>query len=358
MKKTSVIQIIDSLNVGGAEVLAVNIANGLSEQKIDSHLCATRNEGALKENLHSDVGYVFLNRKKTIDFKAVRKLNKHIKKHQIKIIHAHSTSSFIAVCIKIINPKIKIIWHDHFGESQFLKKRSVFSIKIFSYFFSVIISVNNDLRKWALKNLKTKDVIFIQNFPVFNNQDKRTTLEGERGKRIIHLAGYRQQKDHLNLLKAFHLVSENHKDWTLHLIGKSYNDEYSDSIQKFIKDHHLSNKVFQYGVCSDIQHILSQATIGVLSSKSEGLPISLLEYGLAKLPAVVTNVGECNLVIKNSCFIVPPSNSAILAKALLLLINSKEKRKILALEINKIVTSNFSKDETVSKLIAIYTKKC
>lgn len=69
MKKTSVIQIIDSLNVGGAEVLAVNIANGLSEQKIDSHLCATRNEGALKENLHSDVGYVFLNRKKPLILK-------------------------------------------------------------------------------------------------------------------------------------------------------------------------------------------------------------------------------------------------------------------------------------------------
>lgn len=209
-----------------------------------------------------------------------------------------------------------------------------------------------------MKNLKTKDVIFIQNFPVFNNQDKRTTLEGEKGKRIIHLAGYRPQKDHLNVLKAFLNISKENDHWTLHLVGKSYGDAYSESIQKFIETEKLNDKVFQYGVCSDIQHILSQATIGVLSSNSEGLPISLLEYGLAKLPAVVTNVGECNLIIKNSNFIVPPSNSAILAKALLLLINSKEKRKILALEINEIVTSNFSKDETVSKLIAIYTKKC
>ena len=64
MNKQSVIQLIDSLNVGGAEVLAVNIANGLSEQEIDSHLCATRSEGILKKNINSDVGYVFLNRKK------------------------------------------------------------------------------------------------------------------------------------------------------------------------------------------------------------------------------------------------------------------------------------------------------
>ena len=31
----NVIQIIDSLSVGGAEMMAVNIANGLSERKIN-----------------------------------------------------------------------------------------------------------------------------------------------------------------------------------------------------------------------------------------------------------------------------------------------------------------------------------
>ena len=299
MKKISVIQIIDSLNVGGAEVLAVNIANGLSEQKVDSHLCTTRAEGALKENINSDVGYVFINRKKTIDFKAIIKLYKYIKKHQIKIIHAHSSSSFIAVCIKVINPKVKIIWHDHYGNSEFLNKRATFSLKIFSYLFSAIISVNSDLKSWAIKKLKVKKVFFIRNFPVFNNQEKNTVLKGCEGKRVVHLAGYRKQKDHLNLLEAFLEISKKHSDWTLHLVGKSYNDDYADSIDRFIEKNKLSNKVFQYGVCSDIQHILSQATIGVLSSKSEGLPISLLEYGLANLPVVATDVGECNLIIKS-----------------------------------------------------------
>lgn len=358
MNKLGVIQIIDSLNVGGAEVLAVNIANGLSEHKIDSHLCVTRKEGILKENINSEVGYVFLNRKKIIDFKAILKLNKYIRKHSIKIVHAHSTSSFIAVCVKIINPKIKIIWHDHFGNSEFLNQRKSHQLKIFSYFFSVIISVNNNLKNWSLKNLKTKNIFFIRNFPFFNNQEKITILKGIEGKIIVHLAGYRKQKDHINLLKAFQIISKEHNDWSLHLIGKSYNDEYSVSINKFIETESLSDKVFQYGVCSDVKNILSQATIGVLSSKSEGLPISLLEYGLAKIPAIVTDVGECNLIIKDSSFIVAPSNSAILANALDVLVNSEEKRKSLALEINEIVGSSFSKEETIVKLMNIYKKHC
>ena len=66
IKKIRVLQLIDSLQVGGAEVLAVNISNSLSKQGIVSHLCATRTEGPLKENLDPTVEYLFLERKKTM----------------------------------------------------------------------------------------------------------------------------------------------------------------------------------------------------------------------------------------------------------------------------------------------------
>ena len=41
-KRIGVLQLIDSLNTGGAEVMAVNIANELYSQGFKSHLCATR----------------------------------------------------------------------------------------------------------------------------------------------------------------------------------------------------------------------------------------------------------------------------------------------------------------------------
>ena len=50
-KHIKVIQIIDSLIPGGAEMMAVNIANGLYELGIASHICTTRMEGALKNNI-------------------------------------------------------------------------------------------------------------------------------------------------------------------------------------------------------------------------------------------------------------------------------------------------------------------
>ena len=89
------------------------------------------------------------------------------------------------------------------------------------------------------------------------------------------------------------------------------------------EENKLENHVFIYGSCADVYHILKQSTIGVLSSKSEGLPVALLEYALAKLPVVATNVGDCNLAISNTDegLLVAPENHQHLAEALISYIN-------------------------------------
>lgn len=312
----------------------------------------------MKDNINREVGYIFLNKNRALDLRAIFKLKRFIKKNNITIIHAHSSSYFIAVCVKLLLPRIKIVWHDHFGNSDFLSKRKKFPISIFSNLFSVIISVNNKLYSWSKKYLYTKNVYFLRNFPVLNEKEKRTTLKGKINYRIVHVAGYRSQKDHINLLRAFKIINEKYQDWTLHLVGQDYQNEYSKEIKKFITNNNLERFVFEYGVCSDIFNILDQSTIGVLSSNSEGLPISLLEYGLARLPIVTTNVGECNLVINDERFIVEPLNSAKLAHAIELLISSEALRKgQIKINYEKVI-SQFSKESFIYNLITIYRSHC
>ena len=136
MKKVKVLQIIDTLSAGGAEVLAVNIANELAKRGVESFLCVTRNEGVLKKTIDRKVGYLFLERKHSIDFFALLKLKFFVKKNQNNIIHAHSTSSFIAFCLKMIYPKVNIIWHDHYGKGEQINSRKSSLLSFFSYFFS------------------------------------------------------------------------------------------------------------------------------------------------------------------------------------------------------------------------------
>ena len=151
-----VIQLIDSLAPGGAERMAVNYANALSDKVSFSGLVATRKEGDLKSQLFPGVSYLFLNRNSTIDLKALFKLRQYVITHRVSFVHAHSSSFLLAVLLKIVNPKIKIVWHDHYGNSEFLKIRKKRVLRLGSLFFHRIITVNELLQKWATQQLFCK----------------------------------------------------------------------------------------------------------------------------------------------------------------------------------------------------------
>ncbi|WP_298880749.1 glycosyltransferase [uncultured Polaribacter sp.] len=356
--KLGVLQVIDSLNTGGAEVLSVNIANLLKKERVNSHICVTRQEGKLKENISSEVGYIFLNRKKIIDLKAILSLKKYIRNHKIKVIHAHSSSVFFAICVKLISFKLKIIWHDHYGENQDLENRSSFFLKIMSYFIENIISVNTNLKQWAENKLYCKNVFFLNNFPIFNNSDEVTFLKGNKGKRIVHLAAFREQKDHETLISAFEIFFKKNKDWSLHLIGNLEKNEYTNKILSLIEAKGLKKHIFVYGSKLDIKHILKQATIGILSSRSEGLPVALLEYGLAKLPVIVTNVGECSKVVvhQKSGLVVNSQSKLELSDAMYTLAKSEVKRDEFKNNHYLNILENYSSQFFIKQVLKIYTK--
>jgi glycosyltransferase involved in cell wall biosynthesis len=354
LKEVRVLQIIDSLNTGGAEVLAINIANYLASLGIHSHLCITRVEGDLLPMVSANVNYLFLNKKKTLDFRAFNTLRKYIAKHKINVIHAHSTSYFVGSCMKLLFPKIKLFWHDHFGNSEFLTPKSRLAVRRMSFLFDGVIVVNKKLLAWNENYLSAKHYYKLNNFAEFMNDDRKTELKGIAGKRIVHVASFIEQKDHLNLLRSFKKVRQQSPEWTLHLIGKGLQDEYHQSILEYISKNQLSEAVIIYGVRTDIKNILSQSTIGVLSSKSEGLPVSLLEFGLRKLPVVVTNVGDCGNLIEDETALVAPENSDELANALMTFICNEEKRRKSAQQLHDKVVKEYSIDNFINTLVDIY----
>jgi glycosyltransferase involved in cell wall biosynthesis len=264
-----VLQLIDSLDAGGAERVAVTYANTLCEYIDASYLCATRKEGLLKQTINQKVGYLFLKKKSAIDIKAIVRLVSFIKKNKIDLIHAHSSSFFLATSVKLYLPKINIIWHDHYGKSEELDKRDFKILKWCSHKFSAIISVNPLLEKWARKNLKAKSVFYLENaVTILSGEEELIKLQGIEGKRIVCLANIRPQKDHINLLKAFSLVLNKHSDYSLHLIGQHWNDTYFKEVSKMMQQNEFKDHVFYYGPQLNVHSILKQGDIGVLSYNS------------------------------------------------------------------------------------------
>ncbi|RZV56115.1 MAG: glycosyltransferase [Flavobacteriaceae bacterium] len=350
-----VLQLIDTLNPGGAERVAVNYANMLNEAYGSSYLVVSRHSGPLLRDLDDSVGFLDLQRKSTLDFRAFLRLRRFLKQNGIEIIHAHTTSYLLGVIAKLSIPGLKLIWHDHHGNrshSKFLKR---LAIKICSFFFDSVICVSEDILDWARTNLNTNKVDYLQNFiSSVDDFEHSTHLMGSENKRIVSLANLRHPKNHIMLLEAFKEVNKLHQDWTLHLFGKDHDDDYSRELHRFVKENNLTDHVFFYGLKNDISNILSQCDIGVISSIYEGLPMALLEYGNSSLGVITTDVGKCGEIVKNRGIVLQEVKAYDLKNAILQLIENEKVLLNYSESLKKYIDENYSAESVMSKIDSIY----
>jgi len=349
-----ILQIIDSLEAGGAERMAVNYANALADTIDFSGLVATRTEGPLLNQVSRKVSYLYLNRKGTIDWKALSKLRKYVLENRVEVVHAHSTSFFLAFLLKLSYPSLKLIWHDHYGDSEFLAKRPFLALRMILPFFNGIIAVNQNLKIWAEEKIHFKNAIYLPNFPSKNSEvSEDTILKGIKGKRIISLSNLRAQKNHFLLLEVAKKIQVSHPEWTFHLVGKDFGDDYSRQIKNLILEFNLENNVFIYGSKQDIKSILEQSSIAVLTSQSEGLPVALLEYGWYAKPIVVTGVGEIPLLIQDGVngFMVETANVPLFYNSLVKLMGNESLQNDFGKALQKTVMSHYSQQSVMQQYL-------
>jgi glycosyltransferase involved in cell wall biosynthesis len=123
-------------------------------------------------------------------------------------------------------------------------------------------------------------------------------------------------KDYPNMLRAFARVRERRPEAHLLLVGRGSLQEETEVL---VRELGLAESVRFLGVRSDIPEVMSAADGYVLSSAWEGMPMVLLEAAAAGLPTVATRVGGNHEVVRDgeTGFLVPPSDDAALAEAML-----------------------------------------
>src|SRR5687768_2640819 len=274
----------DTLNAGGAERMAVNIVNLLPRDQYRPHLCTTRSEGPLAALVRSDVGRCSLKRKHRFDWQALKSLVRYIDDHQIRILHAHGTSLFIAAIASRFSPHPSIVWHDHWGRHE-MEGRPAWLYRIATKRVQAVIAVNLSLAQWSRDQLRVPDrrVSFIRNFVCESSANgTKPDLPGKPGARIVCVANFRPQKDLVTLVRAMSFVTREFPSAHLMLVGEPSDKAYVELIRKHVADENLSHNISFMGQRDDVTSILRSCDIGVLSSASEGLPLSLIEYGWAR----------------------------------------------------------------------------
>lgn len=350
-----ILHLIDSLNPGGAERMAVSYVNVLAEQGVEAHLWATREEGLLKETIAPGVHYRFLNRRGPLGLRALLKASQLIEQKHIQLIHAHSTSWFFGTLLKWLNPSVKLIWHDHYGSRPQSLKQATKTLVFCSKYFSRVVAVNKDLVRWHQTHLRNNQSDYIPNFVSKKGVPVDSDLKSNTSNTIICVANLRKPKNHVNLIKAFSKLHKTTTDWNLLLVGKTIKDSYSDTVYKSITKESLSEAVKVLGERADVYKLLNKAEIGVLSSDMEGLPMTLLEYALSGLAVVTTDVGYCSEVVQDYGKVVPPGNPEALAKALEHYISHPEERTKDAANLRRHVLENYTDEAVIPRVLKLYS---
>jgi glycosyltransferase involved in cell wall biosynthesis len=184
----------------------------------------------------------------------------------------------------------------------------------------------------------------------------RQELPGVPGQRIVCIANLRPQKDHLNLIRAMAIVQKDCPSAHLLLVGGESDPVHAKALRDEVTRLHLQDNISFLGQVERASSILSGCDIGVLSSVSEGLPLSLLEYGWANLPSIATSVGQCAQVLNNgdAGILVEPQDSGQLAAAMLRLLQSSEECKNYGTRFGAFVRKQFHPETILDQICGIY----
>ena len=113
-----------------------------------------------------------------------------------------------------------------------------------------------------------------------------------------------------------------------------------DEVNLFIQNKGLSKYCVFIGASSSPEKFLFGASVGLLSSKSEGLPVSLLEYGLAGIIPITTDVGDCARVVGSNGYVIPSGDFEGMSKAIQEALNNRD-RNVRAYKFQKRVNESF-----------------
>ena len=111
------------------------------------------------------------------------------------------------------------------------------------------------------------------------------------------------------------------------------------------------------GNVENIRKLLSKAHIGVLLSKREGLPMSLMEAAALGKPIIATDVPGCReiAVDKFNAITVRPGDVQALKEAILKLANNKSLRLQYGKNSRKIVEGDMEDVKVFEKYLEIYS---
>ncbi|MDC1075254.1 glycosyltransferase [bacterium] len=276
----------------------------------------------VKELQNNGIPYYYLGAKPSKHLSNFFKVLLFLLKNRADILHIHVP---VALVYSFFSPA-KIVYTHHTIKKLFPKLAfNVFNIRV--RYIAICRAC-----KVMLKNNGARNVLQINNgIPIC--EFSASSQYKKEISNIVKLLCVGRLVPSKNYAILFDVVDALKDDGVTNFIIRiaGEGDQYEmKCFRKKIRQRNAEEHIELLGQVSEIPPLMWSSDIFLMSSVSEGLPISLIEATAAGLPSIVTDVGGCAEVIQScqSGQVVQPNDTFALTRALKTLITDRDLRNL------------------------------
>jgi glycosyltransferase involved in cell wall biosynthesis len=384
LKSLRVGQIIETLDMGGAENLAVRLANELAAEGHDSSLIILTKPGPLSERIDPAVhvhylDFVRASVRNPIAFAlSIRhgrqQLARVINENKIEVVQTHLPgSNFLGLLLELggICPVLATIHNNE--EFRYGETDNAILIRARKFAYSQLLSrghgivaVSEDVRTSFMKQLNCGEELSGRISVVTNavplpdtlgSDEKarlRDSLDVRAGVPFILAAGrLSEQKNFRDLISAAGELRDAGVEFQLIIGGEG---ELRPHLEKQVQTLGLTGQVQLPGMLGNLNQVMQAADIFVMSSLWEGLPLVLLEAMAAGLPSVAFKIPGIDEVIENRVegLKVSVGNTGELATALKELLTDENSRLSMGAAASETIRRQYNFKMMIEQLAGLY----
>lgn len=179
----------------------------------------------------------------------------------------------------------------------------------------------------------------------------RRELIGTKNVMLASVGMLKPAKGFGDLLAAFAKLRRTHPEAALVIAGAG---PLEGELRGQMEGLELNGHAHLIGLRDDVPRLLAAADVYVCSSHREGLPLSLLEAMEAGLPSVATDVGDVrSVIVDGTGLIVPPHDPTAMADALRWLLDDPQRLRTIGAAARRHVHQSYRVDEWAERLMRL-----
>ncbi len=294
-----VAHVVDSMEVGGAETLVAQMCSAQREEGHAPRVYAVATLGPLGKQMQTDGFTVQANIGRHI-ISSARQFLRIFADWRPDVVHLHNPTPTIhaALSARMVGvPCIVSTRHSLVAAPHRLKVELKYAVAATccDWVVGICDATTNNMR--SLHSVPSRKLVRVYNGIVPLKRVATGMCPVKTGFTLLYVGRLAPVKNHSLLLRAFRSALSAMPDLNLWMVGDGSERQ---ALEALAAELNIATHVTFWGQQLDVAPFFSAADVFIMSSLSEGLPLSLLQAFSLGLPSIVTDVGGMSEVVRIS----------------------------------------------------------